>query len=181
MARRTALVVIDVLQTYDFEDADKLRDNVRTAIPAMREVIAGARDRDVLTVFVNDNFAQWNAGRSELVEQVMAGEFKDLVEPLLPEDDVAFVVKARHSIFYETPLAYLLHQEGVTDLVLIGQATEQCVLYSALDAHVRHFEVTVVRDACAGIDDHLVDASMELMRRYMHAKIVTSDEVWSSA
>lgn len=181
---RTALLVVDVLQTYDFEspeEAAALRENVRKAIPAMQRVIADAREQEVLTIFVNDNFGVWNAGRAELVERVLQGEFKDLVEPLLPDEDVAFVVKARHSAFYETPLAYLLGQEEVDHLVVLGQATEQCILYTALDAYVRHFDVTVVTDACAGIDDELVEASLKLMQRYMKADLVTSDEVWAAA
>ena len=54
-----------------------------------------------------------------------------------------FVIKARHSIFYGTPLEYLLQELEVDRLVLTGQVTEQCVLYSALDAYVRNYEVAV--------------------------------------
>ena len=57
---------------------------------------------------------------------------------MLPPDDVDFILKARHTIFYMTPLEYLLGQRGVERLVLAGQVTEQCILYSALDAYVRH-------------------------------------------
>jgi nicotinamidase-related amidase len=48
-------------------------------------------------------------------------------------------------------------------IVLTGQVTEQCILYSALDAYIRHFEVAVPRDAVAHIHSHLADASLELM------------------
>ena len=178
---KTALVVVDVLQTYDFEtpeEAAALRENVRAALPAMKHVIDEAKDREVLTIFVNDNFGVWNAGRAELIDRVMDGEHKDLVEPILPDEETAFVVKARHSIFYETPLAYLLSQEEIDHLVLIGTATEQCILYSALDAYVRHLDMTVVRDGCAGIDDELTEASFKLMERFMNAKVVTSQEAF---
>ncbi|MEU2823460.1 isochorismatase family protein [Streptomyces bacillaris] len=57
--------------------------------------------------------------------------------PLRRQGTAFFVVKARHSIFYETPLSYLLSQLGADHVVLCGQVTEQCVLYSALDAHIR--------------------------------------------
>ena len=36
--------------------------------------------------------------------------------------------------------------------MLCGQVTEQCILYSALDAYVRGFELRVARDAVATID-----------------------------
>jgi len=42
-------------------------------------------------------------------------------------------------------------QEGVDRVVLTGQVTEQCILYSALDAYIRHLEVRVPPDAVAHI------------------------------
>ena len=53
----------------------------------------------------------------------------------------------------------------------MGQVTEQCVLYSALDAYVRHFEVVVPRDAVAHIDEELADAALRMMESNMRAEI----------
>lgn len=86
-------------------------------------------------------------------------------------------MKARHSIFYDTPMSYLLWQLGVGTVVLTGQVTEQCVLYSALDAHIRHLEVTVPKGAVASIHPHLADAALEMMERNMGARIVLEKEV----
>ena len=44
-------------------------------------------------------------------------------------------------MFYGTQLQYVLRQHDITRLVLTGQVTEQCILYSALDAYVHHFEI----------------------------------------
>ncbi len=62
-------------------------------------------------------------------------------------------------------------------MVLCGQVTEQCVLYSALDAHIRHLRVTVPRDAVAHIHRPLAEAALEMMRRNMHAETVSGDEI----
>ncbi len=97
---------------------------------------------------------------------------RELVEPLLPADEDAFIAKARHSIFYETPLGYFLRSREIETITLLGQVTEQCVLYSALDAHVRHFGVRVAVDACAPIVPELGDAAVEMMRRNMSADLV---------
>ena len=149
---RTALVVVDVLSTYNHEDADRLAETAREALPAVRRLLEQAREHDVLTVYVNDNFGVWNAGRAEIVEHVRLGDrFAELVEPLLPDEETAFVVKARHSIFFETPLAYLLTTNGIDRVVLCGQVTEQCILYSALDAYVRDaFAVAAGRAGSSG-------------------------------
>ena len=100
-----------------------------------------------------------------------------LVEPILPPEDCAFVVKARHTVFYGTPLEYLLWQRDVGHIVLTGQVTEQCILYSALDAYVRHLEVTVPHDAVAHIHESLADAALEMMERNMGARISAAGDL----
>ncbi|MFI6858359.1 cysteine hydrolase family protein [Streptomyces sp. NPDC050421] len=88
-----------------------------------------------------------------------------------PDDQSLFVVKARRSIFYETPLPYLLHQLGADHLVLCGQVTEQCILYSALDAHIRHMSLTIPEDGVAHIHQDLAQAALRMMERYMGARV----------
>ena len=58
----------------------------------------------------------------------------------------------RHSAFYATSLNYLLGRLETKRLILTGQVTEQCILYTALDAYVRHFTVVVPPDVVAHID-----------------------------
>ena len=174
---RTALIVIDMLNSYEHADAEELTRSVEETLPAMERLIRRAQDEDVLTIYVNDNFGAWNSNRDELLKSALEGKFRHLVEPIAPNDDTLFVVKARHSIFYQTPLEYLLGQEKVERVVLIGQVTEQCVLYSALDAYIRHFQVVIPRDAVAHIHEHLADASLELMERNMSAEVTTADDV----
>lgn len=177
MPKKTALIVVDMINSYDHPDAEKLTKSVEETLPKMVDLIERASNEDVVTIYVNDNFGAWNSNREELVEAALDTEYKDLVEPIRPAQDTAFVVKARHSIFFETPLDYLLRENDVDRVVLIGQATEQCILYSALDAYIRHFEVTVPRDAVAHIHEHLADAAFEMMELNMDAEIVDADDV----
>jgi nicotinamidase-related amidase len=46
----------------------------------------------------------------------------------------------------------LLREANVGEIILAGLATDFCVLYSALDARLLGYEVTVVETACRGID-----------------------------
>jgi nicotinamidase-related amidase len=173
---QTALIVTDMLNTYEHEDADKLVRSVEESLPAMQELIGRAAGEDVLTVYVNDNYGAWRSSRQELVDAGICGRYGHLVKPIAPPDGALFVVKARHSIFYQTPLEYLLSQEDVGRIVLIGQVTEQCILYSALDAYIRHFDVAVPRNAVAHIHEHLADASIDLMQLNMDADICDAAE-----
>jgi nicotinamidase-related amidase len=60
---------------------------------------------------------------------------------------------------------------------MVGQVTEQCVLYSALDAHIRHHEVVIPRDAVACIHETLAEAALQMMERNMGAQICAADAV----
>jgi nicotinamidase-related amidase len=175
---RTALLVIDMINSYDFDDAETLTRNVERVLPQMADLIERAADEpDALTIYVNDNFGTWTSNRDDLVKEAMDSRFRELIEPIAPKEDTLFVVKARHSAFYQTPLEYLLSQEDVDRVVMIGQVTEQCILYSALDAYIRHIKVVIPRDAVAQIHDELADAALKMMEVNMDAEVVDAADV----
>src|SRR4051795_4107245 len=175
----TALIVVDMLNTYDHEDAETLVDAVQDALPQMVDLRDAAKARgDVKLVYVNDNYDEWEAGRETLIERAMKGKHPELVDPIAPEGDRPFLPKGRHSIFYETAVSHLLRVEDVERVVMIGQVTEQCILYSALDAYLRGFQVIVPPDAVAHIDTELARASLKMMERNMHAELTPAAEVF---
>jgi nicotinamidase-related amidase len=180
-AEGTALIVLDMLNPYEHEDAEPLADSVREALPAMRRLIARAREEGAPLVYVNDNYGDWSAGRAELCERAVGGRYPSLVEPVLPPDQAAFVTKARHSGFYETPLDYVLRRAGIERVVLVGQVTEQCILYTALDAYVRHYTVLVARDAVAHIREDLAEAALQMMQDNMRARVTAAAAVFDVA
>jgi nicotinamidase-related amidase len=172
----SALVVIDMLNTYDFEDADKLAESAKDVVPKIADLVARANDEGVRVIYVNDNYGDWNSSAEELVRRAMEGEHPELVEPLKPPEEAAFVIKARHTIFFGTPLDHLLATEEIDRLVMVGQVTEQCILYSALDAHVRGIDVAIPADAVAHIDPDWAKASLEMMEGNMGADVTPSAE-----
>lgn len=63
---------------------------------------------------------------------------------------------------HETPtgLTGYLRERGISDLTLVGLATDFCVAFSALDAVKQGFSARVVLEGCRGID---LDGSLETM------------------
>ena len=175
---RTALIVVDMLNPYDHEDAEKLVPSVREALPQVVELRDRAlQDDDVLLIYANDNSERWDATRDDLVATALEGEHPDLIEPIAPPPGVPFLPKGRHSAFYETPLAHLLHVEGVERLVITGQVTEQCVFYSALDAYLRGYEVVIPTDAVAHIVPEFARAALGMAEKNAHAELVITEEL----
>ena len=74
-----------------------------------------------------------------------------------------------------TALNPALRSRDVRRIALCGQVTEQCILYSSLDAYLRGFEVAVPPDAVAHIHEDLADAALEMMRRNMHADLAPAE------
>jgi nicotinamidase-related amidase len=170
-----------MLNAYEHDDAEPLTKSVETMIEPVSGLIARARDEGAEIIYVNDNYGDWNSSSEELAQRALDGRRPDLVEPLLPPEGADFVIKARHTIFYMTPLEYLLGQKEIGHLVLVGQVTEQCILYSALDAYVRHFQVTVPPDGVACIHEELADAALKMMERNMSAALTPCADVSFSA
>jgi nicotinamidase-related amidase len=173
----TAVLVIDMLNAYRHEDAELLVRNVAEVIDPLAGLIATARERDdVDLIYVNDNYGDFTADRAEIVRSALDGARPDLIKPIVPDDDCRFLMKVRHSAFYSTPLGYLLGRLETKRLILTGQVTEQCILYTALDAYVRHFSIVVAPDAVAHIDPELRDAALTMMDKNMHAEIVPAEK-----
>jgi nicotinamidase-related amidase len=168
----TALLVVDMLNPYDHEDADVLADNVAGMVHAVARLVAEAGESDVELVYVNDNYGDFAATRDDLVRRALEGRRPELIEPIVPPEGVAFLQKARHSAFYSTALDHLLRQRSIDTIVLAGQVTEQCILYTALDAYIRHFDIRVATDAVAHIDPELGDAALRMMRRNMRVDVL---------
>lgn len=125
---------------------------------------------DTLVVYANDNYGYWDASRDGLVRRALQGAHPELVEPIKPEREYAFVWRPRHSAFYDTSLNYLLRERGINRVVIAGQVTEHCVLYTAPDAYTRHFDIVVPSDAVVSLHPRPADASPEMMRRSMRAE-----------
>ena len=170
----SALIVIDMLNPYDHDDADELAAHVDDIVDPLRRLIERARESDAELVYVNDNYGDFSASRDQLVERALAGGHPELVEPIVPGGGCDLLQKVRHSAFYSTSLEYLLQQRQVTEVILTGQVTEQCILYTALDAHVRHYAITVLRDAVIALDRELGEAALRMMRRNMRARVLTT-------
>ena len=171
-----AVLVIDMLNTYRHEDAELLAPNVADIVDPLAGLISRARESDdVDLIYVNDNDG-FNADFRDVVDAALHGERPDLVTPIAPDEDCLRLLKVRHSAFYASSLGYLLGRLEARRLILTGQVTEQCILYTALDAYVRHFSVVVVPDAVAHIDPELGDAALTMMHKNMHAEIVPAEK-----
>ena len=168
----TALLLVDVISPFDFDGADALLHHARAATPHIAELARRARQAGVPVVYANDNYTDWTGSFEHLVERCTAPDAsgRDVVCALRPEPDDYYVLKPKHSAFFQSPLESLLKTLGVRRLVLAGFATDICVLATALDAHMRELELVAPQDATAAETEHAHDAALLHFRRVLHAE-----------
>jgi nicotinamidase-related amidase len=173
----TCVLVVDMMNTYQHPDAEELIPNVGAIIDPLADLVGRARQSEgVDLVYINDNYGDFTAQFSDIVRSALDGARPDLVKPIVPSDEFRVMTKVRHSAFYATALDYLLNRLETKRLILTGQVTEQCILYTALDAYVRHFPVVIPTDAVAHLDADLGKAALKMMERNMSAELTTAAE-----
>jgi nicotinamidase-related amidase len=159
---KDALLLVDVVNDFRHEDADKLLASFRERHDAIVAALERARARDIPVVYANDNFGEWHGDASRLVQEaVERGRAGDLVAAIAPRDGDRFVVKPRYSAFDHTPLVLVLRELDVERILLAGAATEMCVVQTSIDAREEGFKVTILADACATTDERMEELALE--------------------
>ena len=145
------LLMVDVINDMEYEGGDKLFEQALPMAGRLAALKRRARAAGLPVIYANDNFGRWRSDFREVVGCCLARGVtgRPLAELLAPEDDDYVVLKPKQSAFYATPLAVLLRQLDVDDLIITGIAGDGCVLVTAYDAHLREFRVHVPEDCTA--------------------------------
>ena len=173
----TAVLVIDLISDYNFEDGDRLaRVASRLAKPIAR-LTHRARKSGAPVIYVNDNHGRWRSDYQEFLRRCLHPDSKGkrIVETLALTERDYFIFKPKHSGFFATPLVSLLEHFGTRKLVLTGVTTEQCILFTAMDAYVREYELLVPSDAVGGL--RLSKPALRHMKAILKAQVMSSTSV----
>jgi nicotinamidase-related amidase len=129
----------------------------------------------VPVVYVNDNFGRWRSDFQTLVSVCSEPE-RPARPSRAPEAHPAgfFVLKPHLSGFRETPLHMLLQSGGVRTVILAGFAADNCVLFTAADAHMMDYRVVVPSDCVASEQDKERRHVLAKMRKFLDANTAPS-------
>src|SRR3978361_1644206 len=145
-----ALLLIDVLTTFNFPDGQAILQNALVMRDALVKLKTRAREFAIPVLYVNDNFGDWRSEKEVLMGRCPEAKGAQFVRPLLPESEDYFVLKPMHSAFYMTPLEVLLQHLQVETLILTGLTSNSCITATAHDANMRGFEIYIPADcSCA--------------------------------
>jgi nicotinamidase-related amidase len=166
-----ALLLVDVINDMEFPGGDRLIRSARPAAQALASLKQRALRAGVPCIYANDNFGRWRSDFQAQVKHVQSGtRGAELAELLAPTDKDYFVLKARHSAFYQTCLSLLLEHLGVEALIVGGYTTDSCVNFTASDAYLRGLALTIPRDGSAAKTATQHKVALSQMSRVLHAQ-----------
>lgn len=180
MSCGAGVLVIDVVNPFDFAGADAL---FAHAVPAARRtaaLLARTRPAGMPTIYVNDNFDCWHLGFRELIADIRARHprGREMIDALAPDPERDhYVLKPMHSGFFGTGLEVLVQRLRLHTLVLTGVAADICVLFTANDAYMRGYRVVVPSDCVAAEDPADADRTLRQMGRLLKADVRRSTEL----
>lgn len=184
---KTALLVIDIQNTY-LEPKDTPKENKRwqpffdrmngTVIPNTAKLLDWARSEEIEVIFARIA-CQTQDGRDRSLSQKKPGfnylllpkdrNDSQLVDALTPQGDEIVVTKTTDSALTGTNLRLILHNIGITHVIVAGIFTDQCVSSTIRSLADESFEVLVVHDACAAATDELHEKELEIINMiYCH-------------
>jgi maleamate amidohydrolase len=155
--RKTALIVIDLLQGYTLKGAPLFAPGVVKAVKEMPELLKLARQKKMpvihTRVFYNpSDFIDggvWIKKAPVLKSLVPGNKYAQFCKGVEPGKGELVIVKNYASVFFGTSLAATLTAAGVDTLMITGCTTSGCVRASAVDAVQNGFRPIVVRE-CVG-------------------------------
>jgi nicotinamidase-related amidase len=173
-----ALLLIDVMNDFDFPEADQLLKHTRPIAENILRLRRRAQKAGVPVIYVNDNFGRWKSDFRRTIEHCTRhGRGRDVVELLRPEESDYFVLKPKHSGFFSTTLDTLLRYLETQTLILTGIAGNFCVLFTANDAYMRDFNLFVPRDCTVSNTKKENESALRLMEKFLKADTRPSSKI----
>jgi len=173
--QQRALLVIDMLEDFVRPGAPLEVPRTRDILPAMRRRVSRARRGGELVVYVCDSHRKNDPefARMGWPPHAVAGtKGAAVVREISPEPGDVVVEKKTYSGFHRTHLSSVLRRLGIRSLSLSGCVTNICILYTAADAAMRGYDVTVEESVVAGLDDKSHRFALEQMEKVLGVRVI---------
>lgn len=170
-----ALIVVDMLNDFVLPGAPLEVPETRKIVPALRRRIGRARRSGELVVYVSDAHRKKDPEFARMGWPPHAVEGTPgaaVVSAISPEPGDAVVEKRSYSGFHRTGLDAVLRRHAIRRLSLAGCVTSICILYTAADAAMRGYDVTVDERFVAGLSPDSHSFALDQMERVLGVRVL---------
>jgi len=175
----TALLLIDVINDLAFEGSRALVAQAEPMAARLAAFKRRAAAAGVPSIYINDNFGQWRSDFRRTVAHCTARSSPGhlVSRRLRPTSRDYFVLKPKHSGFYDTTLDTLLETLAIRRVILTGIAGNICVLFTANDAYMRDLRIFAPADCIVSNTAADNDYALGQIETVLKGNLATSDRV----
>tara|TARA_B100000686_G_C16637879_1_gene888341 strand:+ start:288 stop:992 length:705 start_codon:yes stop_codon:yes gene_type:complete len=191
--RRTALLIIDMQNTFCLPGAPGEVPTARDIVPNINDLAAKLRQVGVPVFWIlhtntlNDEISDWevffkhvvrNSGIRQRMVESLAPESQKVWDDLVVEPSDVMIIKNRYSALAHgsSNLERVLRSRGIDTVLVGGTKTNVCCDSTARDAMMLDFKSVMVSDCCAALSDEEHLASLETFIQQF-GDVMTSEEV----
>jgi nicotinamidase-related amidase len=175
-ASGTALLLIDVINDLAFEGSETLVAQAEPMAVRLAALKRRAAAAGVPTIYINDNFGRWRSDFRKTVAHCVSRSSKGrrISQRLKPTQRDYFVLKPKHSGFYDTTLDTLLDALRIRRVILTGIAGNICVLFTANDAYMRDLRIFAPADCIVSNTPALNDYALKQINTVLKGNLADS-------
>lgn len=163
---KTALLVLDIQKDFIGEHARMpvAKQQIEPMLKSINAMIEDAQVAGRPVIYIGNEFEprQWLSNFFRKHAALKGSEGAALDERLRRVSDLYFS-KKQGDAFSNSELVHYLHKNDITHVIICGVFIEGCVTATAKGARKRGFDVTVIRDAVAGVSDQRREQTLKDM------------------
>lgn len=159
---RAALLVMDLQEYFLHENSHAFVPSAPVILPGILKLIAAFSAVNYPVIATRHLNTSNDAG-------MMAKWWRDIIDPqsaysqsitMINPEKIVFLNKPQYDAFLHTSLENMLHERGITQVVVCGVMTHLCCETTARSAFMRGFEVFFTVDGTATYNEELHRASL---------------------
>ena len=158
--KRTALLIIDMINDYMKEGGLLYCKGCKEIIPSIKKAIEFTKKNDILVIYINTNL---ESGNDILAKKwglhAVAGSYgAQIIEELSPVESDLIIHKKGYNGFFNSTLDKELKLRGIKNIALSGIHTHVCVLLTAVGGFELGYNITTLED-CITTDSESIRGS----------------------
>jgi nicotinamidase-related amidase len=172
----TALLLIDVINDLAFEGSESLVEQAELMAARLGRLKRRATQAGVPAIYINDNFGRWRSDFRQTVAHCTSPRApgRRVSQRLRPTQRDYFVLKPKHSGFFDTTLDTLLEALKIRRVIVTGIAGNICVLFTANDAYMRDLKIFAPADCIVSNKAAENDHALRQIRTVLKGNITDS-------
>jgi nicotinamidase-related amidase len=167
----SALLIVDLVSDFQFEDGEVLFERSQPIFDRIAKLKQHFEARKAPIVYVNDELEGSTGELSRDIDRLRSrsSEADYVLSRLSPRKGSHWITKPQRSGFFATGLGSLLLSLDVSSVIVTGVTTDICVFFTAHDAYMRGYSVSVPEDCCAAVDDSYHRDALKFLARVAEA------------